>query len=326
MNLIDRISLSFNYLNQNKKLCLVLVILTTGVFTVTNLHTIYEKETFPDYFDNVKPFLDHCSISKLPDMRGSLKWYEICFSDKIFGNARVIPFLVSIAIIPLAYMFAVMLTRSRFIGLVTITLLVQSPNFYLFSTTATYEQSWVLLLLVSWIIVLKKPQLVLIPFILAIASKSLALIYLPATLLLVKWKNKNDTALITLGFIFAIGIAWIFYNPTILVGSKFDFRPDELVSGLLYFFELINSDYMTGTFLIIVPIGLVMLIQRKVEIAKIPLIFLLTGIFSVPLIQGFTDQLQHAYRLVPFVIFEGIGSGLLLYHGLRLQPRLTKAL
>ena len=52
--------------------------------------------------------------------------------------------------------------------------------------------------------------------------------------------------------------------------------------------------------------------RKKYRQAKPIIIAILVIIISVPLIDGFTNQLNHAYRFVPMIVFAGTGIAMII--------------
>ena len=114
---------------NNKWLAWQLVIFVTCIFIVLEFKEIYEPELYQDYFDHVQPFLETCEPFDVPNERGAFKWQYICASAKWFGNERLLPFIFSIALIPLTFVLIKELTKKKLAGLIAVLVLITSGLF-----------------------------------------------------------------------------------------------------------------------------------------------------------------------------------------------------
>ena len=175
---------------ENKETSLALLVVIMFAFVIVESHEMNEVEQFPDYFDHVVPYLESCELDEIPNRmasngeltptRSPLKWWSLCFSNSILGNERLIPFLYSIILIPVTYSFVTHLTQRKFTAIIAVLVLVSAGTFLEFDTTSTYEQSWVVFLMLSLIMVMRGNALgMVIFFLLSLLSKPIAVIYVP---------------------------------------------------------------------------------------------------------------------------------------------------
>src|SRR3972149_1343939 len=115
-----------NFENVKPSYAIILVCIITGGFALVELPTIFIQDVYPDYAIWVKPVIDECSPDKLLDKRGSLKWFFLCVSTKILGYENLIPYLFSVTLIPITYIFATELTHKRLVGIITTLILISS--------------------------------------------------------------------------------------------------------------------------------------------------------------------------------------------------------
>jgi hypothetical protein len=321
-------------MNSNRTLCLILLGITISGFILLEAPNIYQAETFPDYTDNVKPFLDNCSIDHFPIKRDGLKWYSICISDKIFGTPRLVPLMFSTAIIPLVYLFISELTQKRILGLLGSLILVSSGAFNIFASTSTYPPIDVFFFVMFLYLCLKGKVYAPLFYVLAILSKPLPIVYFPLVLYFVYSlnipKEKKKTILVFLTVIVIIGISLVIFNefskeklPLISIGGSIRFDQTQFMEGFYEWFELLDSDIIVAVTVVIVLIQLFKLSKNQVYLSKPIFFFILGMILTVPIIQGFTDQLNHSYRFIPLVIMVSSGIGICLSNWLEKYERVT---
>ena len=215
---------------ENKETSLALLVVIMFAFVIVESHEMNEVEQFPDYFDHVVPYLKTCELDEIPnrmastgshmDTRSPLKWWSLCFSNSVLGNERLIPFVYSIILIPVTYSFVTHLTKRKFTAIIAVLVLVSSGTFLEFDTTATYEQSWVVFLLLSLIFVMRGSVIGMVGFfLLSLASKPIAIIYVPVLFAFVwhsgeSWKSFVFLVVLTIGM-----IVYVLINPMILIGG-----------------------------------------------------------------------------------------------------------
>ncbi len=265
-------------------------------------------ETYPDYLDNVKPYLETCLADPLQMSRGELKWVTICASHHWFGNAQIIPFIYSIALLPLAYWFVAILTKNNWTGLIAFGITASSGLFYLFNTTATYEHSWVVFLLLAMIASMKNKWWFVMPiFLLAVVSKPTAILYLPMLIYMTgqfKFKIQYNFFI----FIMMLLLLLVAVAPNEMIGGSFDFNLNEFIQGFYGWWFFLDSTMIVAMSIVLVMIAL-FIKRKKDKPSRIILAFIIGIIISVPLVEGFTTQINHAYRFLPLVIFGGAGLG-----------------
>lgn len=293
-------------------------------------------DKYPDYHDHVVPFLEDCSVYEIPmryqagidgtasdkPTRSPLKWYSICASYHIFENENVIPFMFSIGSLGLTFVLAKGLTGRNFVGLIAMGVLLSTVSFTRWDTSATYDQSWTFFLMVSLTSLYYFPRMTGVPYLLSVLSKGLTLMYLPM-FLYTMWVEKDTKgywshfiwiAISSAIVIVPISIAVLFMfadNPNGIVGAPLSFSMEDLVEGLWIWLFYFSDDQ--HIMLSIIPLMIYLLSQRnKVPGADVVVVWLGGIIITVPVILGFSDQLVHPYRFVPFTIFYSIGIGIVV--------------
>ena len=312
---------------ETKHTAHLMLFVIVASFIAVESPELKEFEAFPDFFDHVLPYLDSCELDEMPtrnssagfedsliDMkptRSPLKWWTLCLSDKLFENPRVIPFIYSIILIPITYSFATHLTQRKTVGIITVLVLVTSGTFTTFDTTSTYEQSWVVFLLLSLIMVMRGNALgMIVFFVLSVLSKPIALIYVPVIFAFIYHQHEKFLA-IAFGLLITVMIIIGLTSSVDQIGGGFEFNLDELLHGFYNWWFYLNASMLVAMTLPLVLWRLIVMRKKLPEVKPI-IIGILVIIISVPLIDGFTNQLNHAYRFVPMIIFVGVGIAMIL--------------
>src|SRR6185312_1529434 len=98
------------------------------------------------YYKRAKERIQTWTISDFAhSFEPHVRYLLLSASTHIFGNIRVIPFITSIALLLLTYFFTANITQKKFAGIVSMALVLQSDIFVSYSTTASYDNSWIIL-------------------------------------------------------------------------------------------------------------------------------------------------------------------------------------
>lgn len=320
-------------LDKRKGLAIALVI--TLVYVLVTIQEVRPESDsrFPDYTQNVKPFLDHCKIDDMPErvvmvndgsyytmeIRSPMKWWLVCVSHKTFGNENMIPFLASVGILFLTYQIAFDFTKKPLPGLVAMAMLVTSNTFTRWDTSATYDQFWVLFLLASIVSIKRIPLASPILFSLSIVSKGIGLLYAPSMILTILKQHDEFRGPLILIFSAVLGILGLIVS-AIGFGGSFEFSPADFLHGIMIWPNYFFYDYPV----MFLPAVIVLLFnfRHKIENAGLVAWWQINIILGVPIILGFTDQLVHPYRFVPLIVFFGIGVGMIIqYYITKIQQK-----
>ena len=244
-------------------------------------------------------------------------------SEILFFNIKVIPFLASIAVLLLTYFVTREIAKKRFAGLISFIVLIQSPVFLRFDSTATYANFWILFYLLSVFLVSRAWFLSPISYVASIFSKPITLAFIPLiwfTTLNSKIQKKKKILLSSFYGIFLIILLITFFAfPEIggLVGvdsssSESQFSFEEFLLGFTKIAHLLRHDWFFLLFVLPLTVGLYYLAKNgkhhansiQVQIFGI----LLVGFF----IEGFFVLITtEVYRLVIVIVFFAIGVGIL---------------
>jgi len=291
------------------------------VYVGFNAYDLFLTDQYPDYPLYVKRLLDNCNYNSIFDLRGAIQWDLVCFS-KSLGNEKLLPFIASVCILPLTFLISRRFTGSNILGIVSLLIVFSSGNFYLFDSSSTYPQFWALFFLLSFYLIHNDKFYLFSPFflILAIFTKPLAFLYLPIILYSINDSNLSNGKKAILYLISIVIIALsIVRLLSVDLGTDFIFNMDNLLHGFVEWFFLLDSSLIVA---ISIPIVLIQLAKHRLKTGKhykhkelyTKTIFfgILLMIFMVPLIEGFSDQLNHAYRFVPLIVFVSIGISLVI--------------
>ncbi len=239
----------------------------------------------------------------------------------IFENIRVIPFVATIAMILLVYFFTTKITKKRFAGIVAMVILIQSYNFNLFDSLATYSNFWILFFLLSLYLVDKKWVLSPISYIVSLFSKPLTFAYLPMMMFFVYRSELLRRKKIILIMPYAIILSLVFLIIFVPEFSKFtpfgsakiDFDEIGFLSGFTLWAFQLRFEGIFLMFILPITVGLFLIARKGMKRAD-SILFLITGIaFAMPLLAGFTEWNLHPYRFIPLLVFFAIGVGTLFY-------------
>ena len=306
---------------MKKKTAFVAVLLITATYTIITIPEVkpYSDVKYPDYLLNVYPYLRDCQLDEIPErgselLRAPLKWYSICASYKL-GNENIIPFIFSILTLPLTYRLGYVMSGKHLVGIIAMLFVLSSVTFTRWDTSATYDQSWSLFLVTALNLLYVKPSLAPVSYLASIAGKTLAFVYMPMYLYHVVRQNGLHGIMFNLTIILTplILITLLVINIETLLGTSLIFDYNKMFEGswkwIFYFAE--DLHIMIGT-----PIMLAMLwiMHKKIRNADVVFWWCVGIILTVPLIMGFTTQLIHPYRFVPFVIFYSIGMAMIINH------------
>jgi hypothetical protein len=307
-------SISSFELSQKRALIAVIVIL--AIFCAITVGTLAKEETWVDYAA-VKERVKIWSISDVGrGFEPHFKYLLLSTSLNVFGNIRVIPFITSASLLLLTYFFTKNITQKRFAGVVSMALLLQSDIFVSYSTTASYENSWITLYLFSLYLVQKFYRPSTVPYFLSIFSKPLTLAFLPGTLYFIARSSlPKRSKIYCLGsygaFIIMIGVVAMLLR-TNFTGTTITFNGLEFWQGFSAIAMQMRFDYIVILFLLPVTVLLFFASRRGVLHADSILILILSILISAPFLIAFTYQTNEPYRFVSLVVFFAIGVGVLL--------------
>ena len=296
----------------SRKIALLTIVMLLSTYVLLTVPELFYEEQLGDY-KGVKEGAKNLRL----DLRigAGLKYILLSISLNTFGNIRIIPFIVSICLLLLTYLFVTALSKKRFGGLVAITILLQSSLFLKYDTTATQTNIWTLFYLLSLYLMYKRWYLSSLSFIASLFSKPFVVIFIPMTLFFIYRSNipKKKKIHIVISYVIITGI--------IIIAISTGFAPVDynsisinlstFLSG--FTFSALNLRYESLLLFFLLPLitGLFMLSRIGSIQSECAMIFIMVTILSFPMLAIFTDIANQPYRAIPLVVFFAIGVGTL---------------
>jgi len=293
-----------------------MVILLTGISFVFAVPHMWADEVYPDYHSVILPYVMSCDPGQI-FMQGDyihrnvLKYQLHCMSWHYLEspNALLIPFNLMVPL--LTYFVATAITKDRIIGLISFAAIGLNPLYMDWRYSGTYDMVWTFFILLSVYLLVKKHDFTpMLSMVIAIAAKSVALMYLPIWLITAR---KRKRVLGIVGGILAVGIVIAINDPTsarVLVGNEIGFFPenfeDALGSNLSVLWPVLPA------LLALFGINSVFRSQDKPPGKKLVLGWLLITIIGTALVHMFTMQQTYGYRLGVFASFMSIYAGMVV--------------
>lgn len=299
----------------NKRSSLILLFALIGVFSVWHVSEVFQPETYQYTTNFVNPYLENCSLLELPDLRAPLKLYTLCFSDQIFGNARIAPFLFTISLFPLTYLLTVKITKSYQAGMLATAILFGSKIIGLLGPTVAFSPDWAVTFFGSIYMIYKKPVLVGPLFLISVAMKGIGVLMLPVILYWILkadiTQNSKLVSVTSLLAAFTIVITlWLLGNSQIIQPDGFSYNPDKApyaISTLSYVFR---NDMLQFVFVSLSILNLSTLAYKN-QSARLLLLMSLGYYSLVLLLPIFSIYMMYDYRMIPLIIFSSIGCAMI---------------
>ena len=310
-----------------KKQALIAVIIILGIFAALTAGTLAKEETWVDYA-GVKERVQSWNISQFThSFEPHVRYLLLSASLHIFGNIRVIPFITSIALLVAMYFFTKSITQKRISGIISMILLLQAQTFLEYSTTASYDNSWILLYLFALYLVQKFWPPSPVSFFVSIFSKAITIAFLPAMMYFVSRstisRRSKIISLASYGIVAAIlaaGSAAI--NASVTNGNM---AHDSFWEGFTSMAFQMRFDYITIIFILPVTVMLFFAARKGILHADSMLVSILTILLTAPVLISTTDQTNQPYRFVSLVVFFAVGVGILLSKKTRKQDELLSS-
>jgi len=326
-SLIQRsIKFIFNFeVSQRVSLSVILILLT--IYVVFSFYELEEPEIWGDYI-TVLAVLEGWPFDNVYDIQGfnlHVKYFLLYLSENIFQNHKAVPFIASILLLFLTYLFTVQLTKKRFAGLVAMTIVLQSYTFLKYDTTSSYANFHTLFYILSLYLISKKWHFSPFIYVLSIFSKAVTLMFLPMTFFFtyrapISKKQKIYTA-ISYGVIIIIGvIVALALGITLEDFQSEGILPKEFWTGFASIGFSLRFDGLFLIFLIPLIFGLFMTSRKGMKQADAVLFLIMGVILSIP-VASFFGMTNQPYRLIPFIIFFAVGVGTLLSGKLANRPQ-----
>ena len=300
----------------SKKVSILVILVLLSIYIAGTVEELKVEESFGDY-TAVKEQVLSWNIDEIyKGFDFHLRFFLLGSSLNLFENIRVIPFIASISLLILTYLITLEMSKKRFSGLVAMTILLQSPIFLKYDTTATYENFWTLFYLLSLYLIYKSGPISPILYVLSIFSKPITAIFFPMTFFFIYRANilrkkKIRVALLYSVIIIGAAIAVVGFNINIAT-TDVEFVERFFWDGYVSMSFQIRSDVLVILFILPVVIGLFVASRKGILQAESVLVLIVGMLFSAPMVTGFTDITNQPYRFIPLVVFFAMGVGMLL--------------
>ena len=311
----------FNF-QVSKKVSIIIIVIILSTYVIITIPELETEEKWKDYIGIEKRLSESIRDDRFtiedaisgnqnyPTYEPHVKYSLLLISEEIFGNFKVIPFLASIALLFITYLFTKTITENRFAGLVSMILVLQSNLFLTFDTSITYSNFWILLYLLSLYAVIRIWFASPILFGLSIFSKALTAAFAPMSVFFILNSDipKNHKIIIV-----SVLIILLIAGSIMILGSQDygeQFGWDEFWVGFTSFAFQMRFDTITVLFLLPLIFGLFVISKNNKHANSISI--LIAGILlSAPLLTGMTDQTNQPYRFMPLIVFFAVGVGML---------------
>ena len=244
-----------------------------------------------------------------------VKNFFLSSSIYLFDNVKIIPFIASNAILILTYLFTSKLANRRFAGIIALLVLIQSPIFRMYDTTATYSNFWTLFYLLSLYLIYKVWYTSPISFILSIFCKPLTFVFVPLSLYLILRSNlvrkRKLVLLITYISLVILVISILNFYQSGMIVNDIEFDLQEFVVGLSTWPYQLRYEAFLFSLILPMTIGLFVISRKINRNAEIVLVLIMGTILSFPILNGLTGYDIHPYRHMPFIVFFSVGIGMI---------------
>jgi len=256
----------------------------------------YMENIWPEQITSLEPHLKHTLLKT---------------SEIVFGNYFVIPFLASIGLLIITYLFTSEITNSRIAGLISLLLVLQSNLFLNFDTSAAFASFWIFFYLLSLYLIIKIWPLSPLFYVLSILSKTLTVIFAPMSIFFIINSDisKQRKIAITLTILIIIIIGIVVSTTQSKIG--FEWNSDGFLLGFTAFAFQMRLDSVFLLFLLPVIVGL-FIISKINRYANSILVLISGTLLMAPFVTGLTDLTNQPYRFLPFLVFFSVGVGMIL--------------
>lgn len=239
-----------------------------------------------------------------------LKYTMLKISVILFDNYFVIPFLSSIGLLIVTYLFTSKITGSHLAGLLSLLIVLQSSLFLTFDTSAAFASFWIFFYLLSLYLTIKIWPLSPVFYVFSIFTKTLTAFFAPMSIFFILNSEipKQRKIIVTIAFVIIILIGIIL--STTQTNIDVEWNTNEFWLGFTAFAFSMRFDVIVVVFLLPVIVGL-FLISKNNRYANSILILLAGTLLSAPFITGLTDMTNQPYRFLPLIVFFSVGVGMI---------------
>jgi len=313
--------------NLSKRLTIIIIIIILIPYVVFTTPEIFlnEAEQAPDYgiflaAKEIFPFGKTTFTEAAEQNDRYVRMILLIASLEIFQNVKLLPFLGSIALLLVTYIFTNEITKNRKAGIISLLFLIQSYTFLKYDSFAMYENFWVLFYVLSLYLIYKKFYTSCISYALSIFTKAFTAIFLPLSIVFILYSNlKRKTKFLllsTYAIMFGVVIG-IWSADASVYDSILRIDITQFLIALTKASYQLRFDNLFLIGLLPLTIGLIIKAKHGINIA-IPILFLITGsIFAGAVVEMLSDHfVTLPYRFVPTIVFFAVGVGILFSHKL----------
>ncbi len=302
----------------SQKISIIIVIILIGIYISISYSDIgfgsYHAEIDEEYvdWDRLKNRIINMQ-SIWPDQLTSEPHFKhtlLKISQIIFGNFYVIPYMSSIGLLIITYLFTSKITNNRIAGIISLVLVLQSNLFLTFDTSATYASFWIMLYLLSLYAMIKTWPLSPMFYLLALFTKLSVILYGPMSLFVILNSeiSKQRKIIITISTSLIFLVLLGYGSTQDLVKTDLDWN-DFWIGFTAFAFQL-RLDGLVVVFLLPLTIGL--FIKSKTSKYSTSILILIGGILLIsPITSGLLNETNQPYRYLSLVVFFAVGVGLL---------------
>jgi len=301
----------------SKKITLLCLIVIFSIYLAFSIDEFFHEEYSLGDYTQVKSLIENPTLF---GEEGSvnifyLRHLMLKLSLDFLNNVRILPFIFSLALLSLTYLFSVKISGKRISGIIALIIVTQSNLFLLFDTTATYENFWTTFFLLSLYLIYTKPFLSPISYCLSILTKPISFLFFPILIAQIFYSNiskkRKKILLLLYSFfpIFFITLLFVFQIYSFERFTSFEMR--EFWVGLS---SLSNSLRFDGLILVLFFPTLILLYIKSrngFQYANFLMFSITVLLFIPPLLSSLGGYTNQPYRLVPLIVMFSISVGFL---------------
>jgi hypothetical protein len=307
----------------SKKITILILIIIFSIYLTFAINGLDDfVSNAGDYADTLEGVENVSLYAETEDgSQGHLNYFYLRYvflniSYTIFNSIEVLPFLSSVALLSLTYLLSVKLSGKRISGIVAVIIVIQSNLFHIFDTQGSYDTFWItFFLLALYLILLKKPYISPISFIVAILTKLVAFLFFPIFISLILSTNESirkKKKILLLYCFFPIFFIVGFFIPGAF--SIEQFGTIDTRSIVTSFSVLAIALRYDGLILLsFFPILFLLMIKSRnnFRYANFLLVSITTILVIPPLISGVAGYTNEPYRFVSLLPLFAISVGYL---------------
>jgi hypothetical protein len=301
----------------SRKITLLVICFLLAVFVGFSIQKVFSPES--DGFDYISTYQGAQQFNSTTTIKGlteggpTVHYALIAASLKILGNIRIVPFIESIALLVLTYFITKEITQKRFAGIVSMVIVLQSSLFLKYDTDYAYTNAWTLFFILSLYLIQKRQWYIsIVSYILSILSKELTALFLPVTFFFIYSANIPRKTKIVNAIGFSVLVA---FTVVYLTRSHYGItgvNTNMFWIGFTALENFLHSDGLILIFLLSLAVGLFIMSRRGIAHANSMMVLISGALWSTPLLVSLTDFTNQPYRLMPLIVFFGMGVGILL--------------